>query len=551
MDKTQSDFVPSDAEVDPPSDSELDPPSDSELDPPSDSELDIEVDKDMFEPLYPGASISKCGAYCAIMEFKRVCRLPFTAIAMLLQLLQLLCPVQNKLPRSIYMLKKVFQRHRAPYTKRVFCSSCNKEICQGQKRCMDRNCTYQEPNALIHLPSDRAVQRIVTSHSTLFYQCIVFYMSTYTYMFIILHFVCIVGNWTKLSYPQRECNPHIQFDIHTGKGYRKDAEFYSHTEHIGAFFNTDGISVFKSSRLTVWPIFLALASLPPSIHMNKENIITVALWVGHCKPQMEIFLPVLTKELDRLNTTGVSVRTSFGHTTIRMKPLFGVFDLIAKAPVINMKQFNGKHGCPSCLHPGTRLHTQVYPPGTYHKRSNASINRDAGEAENAGTAVNGIKGRSILFGFVELPIAIPIDYMHCVLEGVTKWLLETWVASTSHGFAYYLGRHVKQVDSELLCQRPPHEFSRAPRTIVQHRKFWKASEFRNWMLFYSLPLLLNVLPPLYVHHYALLVCAMHILLQEQLSDSKIQAAEAMLMDFYKLLPELYGKRSCTLNARTP
>ncbi len=70
------------------------------------------------------------------------------------------------------------------------------------------------------------------------------------------------------------------------------------------------------------------------------------------------------------------------------------------------------------------------------------------------------------------------------------------------------------------------------------------------MLYYSLPLLVNVLPALYLHHYALLVCAMHILLQEQLTEAKIQAAEEMLMDYYNLLPELYGDKSCTLNAHS-
>ena len=81
-----------------------------------------------------------------------------------------------------------------------------------------------------------------------------------------------------------------------------------------------------------------------------------------------------------------------------------------------------------------------------------------------------------------------------------------------------------------------------------HRKFWKASEFQNWLLYYSLLLLINVLPPLYLHHFSLLVCAMHILLQSQLSEIQIQAAEEMLVTFYELLPKLYGDKNCTLNA---
>lgn len=218
---------------------------------------------------------------------------------------------------------------------------------------------------------------------------------------------------------------------------------------------------------------------------------------------------------------------------------------------MNIKKFNGQHGCPTCLHPGVRQHTQLYLPGTtHHLRTDRSIEQAASRAERSGTAVDSVKGKSVLSGFISLVRGIPIDYMHSVLEGIIQWMLEAWVAPSSHREAYYIGPCVKQIDSQLLQQRPPHDFSRAPRSILKHRKFWKASEFRNWMLYYSLPLLMNVLPPLYLHHYALLVCALHILLQERLTEAKIQAVGEMLVDYYNLLPELYGDRSCTLNAHS-
>ncbi len=253
----------------------------------------------------------------------------------------------------------------------------------------------------------------------------------------------LTENWEKLDYSLKSHNPQILYDVHTGAGYRKaggSSDFFSCPEHIGVFFNTDGISVFKSSRLTVWPIYLALASLPPSIRMNKDNLIITSFWVGHSKPPMELFLPLLTKELERLNTVGVSVHTPSGPKTIRLKPLFGVFDLVAKAPVMNIKQFNGVNGCPTCLHPGVRVNTQLYLPDTaYPLRTDKSIRLAASQAESSGTAVDGVKGRSILSGVINLVRGIPIDYMHSVIEGVTKWMLEAWVATTNHGCAYYIG----------------------------------------------------------------------------------------------------------------
>lgn len=63
----------------------------------------------------------------------------------------------------------------------------------------------------------------------------------------------------------------------------------------------------------------------------------------------------------------------------------------------------------------------------------------------------------------------------------------------------------------------------------------------------SFLLLLDVLPPLYWHHYALLVCAMHIMLSDSITHPQIDAAEE---EFYNLLPELYGEGSCTANAHS-
>ena len=113
-----------------------------------------------------------------------------------------------------------------------------------------------------------------------------------------------------------------------------------------------------------------------------------------------------------------------------------MFDLVAKAPALNMHHFNGSNGCPTCLHPGEMCgHTRVYLHGTYPLRTHDSMKLAAREAEEENKVVNGIKGKSKV---VELLNSIPIDYMY---EGVTKRLLKVWVESTSCA-----GYIVKKVD---------------------------------------------------------------------------------------------------------
>ena len=68
--------------------------------------------------------------------------------------------------------------------------------------------------------------------------------------------------------------------------------------------------------------------------------------------------------------------------------------------------------------------------------------------------------------------SVQVDYMHAVLVGVTRWLLKRWFDSKFHASPFYLGRHIKEIDSVHMQQCPPQEFSRPPRSISKHMKYW-------------------------------------------------------------------------------
>ena len=71
-------------------------------------------------------------------------------------------------------------------------------------------------------------------------------------------------------------------------------------------------------------------------------------------------------------------------------------------------------------------------------------------AEAEGNAVWGIKGISPLYECLDLVDAVPVDYMHAVLEGVTRTLLRHWFLPKYHSGAYYLGSKLKAIDTLLL-----------------------------------------------------------------------------------------------------
>jgi hypothetical protein len=61
---------------------------------------------------------------------------------------------------------------------------------------------------------------------------------------------------------------------------------------------------------------------------------------------MSALLKTILEYFEEMNTLGFTCSTPEGAKTIRIKLLFCVFDLVAKAKVLNMQQFSGAYGCP-------------------------------------------------------------------------------------------------------------------------------------------------------------------------------------------------------------
>ena len=363
----------------------------------------------------------------------------------------------------------------------------------------------------------------------------------------LIHHLSHTGNWTTLLEHTSNTEHDTISDIWSGETLRKDTELQSN-KFLALGISTDGVALFKSSKSTLWPVYLMIQNLPPQVRFKGENIILCGIWQGSCKPDMNLLLKLVVKSIQQVKEHGIIIKTPSGPMLYHAKLVLGVFDAPAKASVLCEKQFNGEFGCPTCLHPGKRLQNgaRIYLPKKYPLQTHKKVTEDAMEAVRTGTVINGVIGISPLTESLDLVDSIPVDYMHPVLEGVTRMLINLWFNSSNHKSPFYLGTKISEIDAVLIKQRPPHEISRRPRSIL-HRNYWKASELKNWLLFYSLPLLQGYRPPLYLHHFALFVCAVHILLQDKINSAQIIAAELMLSDFYGMVPELYGEATCTYN----
>ena len=146
-----------------------------------------------------------------------------------------------------------------------------------------------------------------------------------------------------------------------------EGQFFSHNNRIGLGLSTIGIPLFKSSSTSMWPVYVTILNLPPSIEMKAENITLDGVWVGPHKPSMKLLLDPIIDDLKYLYTDGLTVMLLNGHADFKAKLVMAFFDLPAKASILNCKQFNSKFGCCVCYHPGLWLSTwaRIYPPLVY------------------------------------------------------------------------------------------------------------------------------------------------------------------------------------------
>ena len=150
---------------------------------------------------------------------------------------------------------------------------------------------------------------------------------------------------------RRERTEDILGEIYDGTLYRKHWEsgFLKGARNISVLYNTDGVPIFKSSKFSLWPIYLAINELPYSERFRRDNMLLASVWFGPDKPFMLTFLKPFHGTFHQLEATGVDIANLNGDmTTVRAILLCGTCDLPARCLVCNSIQFNGYYGCIRC-----------------------------------------------------------------------------------------------------------------------------------------------------------------------------------------------------------
>ncbi|CAN8002095.1 unnamed protein product, partial [Ixodes hexagonus] len=163
--------------------------------------------------------------------------------------------------------------------------------------------------------------------------------------------------------------------------------------------------------------FSVINELP--VRTRWSNVLLGGLWFGAGHPDMVTFLNQFVEEI---NSIGTIVWESDGHQMeSRVQVICCCVDAPARAAVLNMKQYNGYYGCTWCLQKGTYLNGKTLTP--------RASRRDIESALQQGEPSHGVKGPTPLMNAPGLNLVWGVnpDYLHSVLEGVTKQMCDNWL----------------------------------------------------------------------------------------------------------------------------
>lgn len=236
--------------------------------------------------------------------------------------------------------------------------------------------------------------------------------------------------------------------------------------------NVDGLPLFRSSSTQFWPILGFVQNLP-----NHKPFV-IALFAGNGKPELYEYMEDFFENINNLEKGFF-----FKEIQLSLKLEAMVCDAPARAFLKCVKGHTGYSACEKCTQEGEYLNNRVVFPIT-----DAPLRRDedfidmTDEAHHLGSSPLLATSLGLVSGF-------PLDFMHLVCLGVMRRLVYLWLKGPLS--CRLSSRQVNMLSEQLENVRSytPVEFNRQPRTLKEIDR-WKASEFRQ-LLLYTGPVLLK------------------------------------------------------------
>ncbi|XP_057291715.1 uncharacterized protein LOC130656398 [Hydractinia symbiolongicarpus] len=303
------------------------------------------------------------------------------------------------------------------------------------------------------------------------------------------------------------------------------------TEYIKLAINIDGIPLYKSSSTQFWPILGQFEYATPFV---------IALFCGNSKPTpVEYFCHEFLEELHKLRSDTMIVN----DIDVRVALHFFTCDAPARQFLKGIKGHTGYDGCERCTVAGEYIEGRII-----------FNDIDKNPRTDAGFLKYEYKKHQLkLSPLIQYNICcvtdFVLDYMHLVCLGVVKRLLNFLIKDGPR--LCKLSRNQITLISSKLVQLNgtlPSEFVRQPRSLNEFCR-WKATEFRQFLLFTGPIVLKGILSKEAFTHFLSLSIAIKIMLESNggIRSAYLNYAHQLLEYFVTNSQEFYGNYFCSYN----
>lgn len=269
-----------------------------------------------------------------------------------------------------------------------------------------------------------------------------------------------------------------------------------------------------------------MGSIPES-----KKVFVIGIYYGTKKPtDPNEFIKKFVDDTKILCKDGIIINNKNIPCTIEAI----ICDAPAKSFILQIKGHSGYSSCTKCITEGSYINNKVcFPEINAELRTDKDFRLRKDEDYHIGQSVI-----SEIPNF-DLVYNIPLDYMHLVCLGVTRKLLYMWLfgdlkVRLQHRKVEAISLQLEQVLKLYI----PCEFVRKTRSLV-FVKLWKATEFRNFLLYTGLVVLKLFLGKHLYNHFLTLHVAIRILCSLQFQNF-IDYAQKLLHHFVSSFVLLYG-----------
>ena len=325
---------------------------------------------------------------------------------------------------------------------------------------------------------------------------------------------------------------YLYFGLKSGilKILAQNPAFCKANDTVRLHVNIDGIPIFKSTNEQMWPILCSFSDFPPFI---------VALYSGNSKPNnIAHYVENFLNEYIHLQQEHIYFEDKQFHICVRVF----ICDAPARAFIKCIIGHTGYYSCERCTMKGTWKGRVVFNSIEFESlRTDEQFNEQVYEHHQ--------KGKSPLIDTgIQSIKCFCLDYMHLVCLGVTKRILTYLKAGPKVCKLSF--RHISEISECLqsFSGKMPADFARQPRTMIEMER-WKATEFRQFLLYTGSIALKKVLSPKMYEHFLSLMVAVSILLMsdDERRNYYVPYARQLLSYFVDNCKEYYGKTFTVYN----